>query len=136
MTVTASPDGATVQRQVLVFPNFNTQSQRYDLQIYQVGALDPAPLWEPLFADLGRGEARSVIGARLFELQPVEQARGVAPGSQPVARGRDERVVVALQPAPVRCQHRLEQAVRVLDAAGCDPVLVETVGVGQSEVES
>ncbi len=27
------------------------------------------------------------------------------------------------------------QAVRVLDAAGCDPVLVETVGVGQSEVE-
>jgi LAO/AO transport system kinase len=27
------------------------------------------------------------------------------------------------------------QAVRVLEAAGCDPVLVETVGVGQSEVE-
>jgi len=27
------------------------------------------------------------------------------------------------------------QAVRVLAAAGCDPVLVETVGVGQSEVE-
>ncbi|OIV35667.1 transporter [Mangrovactinospora gilvigrisea] len=27
------------------------------------------------------------------------------------------------------------QAVRVLDAAGCDVVLVETVGVGQSEVE-
>jgi len=27
------------------------------------------------------------------------------------------------------------QAVRVLDAAGCDDVLVETVGVGQSEVE-
>lgn len=27
------------------------------------------------------------------------------------------------------------QAVRVLDAAGCDPILVETVGVGQSEVE-
>jgi LAO/AO transport system kinase len=27
------------------------------------------------------------------------------------------------------------QAVRVLDAAGCDAVLVETVGVGQSEVE-
>ncbi|MHB1613095.1 MAG: methylmalonyl Co-A mutase-associated GTPase MeaB [Actinomycetes bacterium] len=27
------------------------------------------------------------------------------------------------------------QAVRVLDAAGCDTVLVETVGVGQSEVE-
>jgi LAO/AO transport system kinase len=27
------------------------------------------------------------------------------------------------------------QAVRVLDAAGCDLVLVETVGVGQSEVE-
>lgn len=27
------------------------------------------------------------------------------------------------------------QAIRVLDAAGCDVVLVETVGVGQSEVE-
>ena len=27
------------------------------------------------------------------------------------------------------------QAVRVLETAGCDPVLVETVGVGQSEVE-
>src|SRR6185437_14155044 len=27
------------------------------------------------------------------------------------------------------------QALRVLDAAGCDVVLVETVGVGQSEVE-
>jgi LAO/AO transport system kinase len=27
------------------------------------------------------------------------------------------------------------QAVRVLEAAGCDPILVETVGVGQSEVE-
>jgi LAO/AO transport system kinase len=27
------------------------------------------------------------------------------------------------------------QAIRVLDAAGCDDVLVETVGVGQSEVE-
>ena len=27
------------------------------------------------------------------------------------------------------------QAVRVLESAGCDPVLVETVGVGQSEVE-
>ncbi len=27
------------------------------------------------------------------------------------------------------------QAVRVLEAAGCDPVLIETVGVGQSEVE-
>ena len=27
------------------------------------------------------------------------------------------------------------QAVRVLDAAGCDVVVVETVGVGQSEVE-
>jgi LAO/AO transport system kinase len=27
------------------------------------------------------------------------------------------------------------QAIRVLEAAGCDPVLVETVGVGQSEVE-
>jgi len=27
------------------------------------------------------------------------------------------------------------QAIRVLDAAGCDAVLVETVGVGQSEVE-
>jgi LAO/AO transport system kinase len=27
------------------------------------------------------------------------------------------------------------QALRVLDAAGCDPVLIETVGVGQSEVE-
>lgn len=27
------------------------------------------------------------------------------------------------------------QAVRVLDAAGCDVILVETVGVGQSEVE-
>src|SRR3546814_14925803 len=27
------------------------------------------------------------------------------------------------------------QAMRVLDAAGCDVVLVETVGVGQSEVE-
>ena len=27
------------------------------------------------------------------------------------------------------------QAVRVLEAAGCDPVIVETVGVGQSEVE-
>jgi LAO/AO transport system kinase len=27
------------------------------------------------------------------------------------------------------------QAVRVLDAAGCDDVLIETVGVGQSEVE-
>src|SRR6185295_13912606 len=27
------------------------------------------------------------------------------------------------------------QAVRVLDAAGCDVVLVETVGVGQAEVE-
>jgi len=27
------------------------------------------------------------------------------------------------------------QAVRILDAAGCDAVLVETVGVGQSEVE-
>ena len=27
------------------------------------------------------------------------------------------------------------QAVRVLDAAGCDVVLIETVGVGQSEVE-
>lgn len=45
VTVTASLDGVTVQRQVLVFPNFNTQSQRYDFQIYQVGALDPAPLW-------------------------------------------------------------------------------------------
>ncbi|MFC5004278.1 methylmalonyl Co-A mutase-associated GTPase MeaB [Dactylosporangium cerinum] len=27
------------------------------------------------------------------------------------------------------------QAVRVLDGAGCDPVIVETVGVGQAEVE-
>jgi LAO/AO transport system kinase len=27
------------------------------------------------------------------------------------------------------------QALRVLDAAGCDVILVETVGVGQSEVE-
>src|SRR3712207_8686870 len=27
------------------------------------------------------------------------------------------------------------QALRVLDAAGCDVVLVETVGVGQSELE-
>src|SRR5699024_11395627 len=27
------------------------------------------------------------------------------------------------------------QAVRVLDAAGCDVILVETVGVGQSEVD-
>ena len=27
------------------------------------------------------------------------------------------------------------QAIRVLDAAGCDVILVETVGVGQSEVE-
>ena len=27
------------------------------------------------------------------------------------------------------------QAIRVLEAAGCDPILVETVGVGQSEVE-
>ena len=27
------------------------------------------------------------------------------------------------------------QAIRVLDAAGCDVVLIETVGVGQSEVE-
>src|SRR5213076_3126720 len=27
------------------------------------------------------------------------------------------------------------QAIRVLDAAGCDTVLIETVGVGQSEVE-
>ncbi|HET7174155.1 MAG TPA: methylmalonyl Co-A mutase-associated GTPase MeaB [Nocardioidaceae bacterium] len=27
------------------------------------------------------------------------------------------------------------QAIRVLDAAGCDPVIVETVGVGQSEVD-
>ncbi len=27
------------------------------------------------------------------------------------------------------------QAIRVLEASGCDPVLVETVGVGQSEVE-
>jgi LAO/AO transport system kinase len=27
------------------------------------------------------------------------------------------------------------QAIRVLETAGCDPVLVETVGVGQSEVE-
>ncbi len=27
------------------------------------------------------------------------------------------------------------QALRVLDAAGCDVVLIETVGVGQSEVE-
>ena len=27
------------------------------------------------------------------------------------------------------------QALRVLDAAGCDVVLVETVGVGQAEVE-
>lgn len=45
VTVTASLDRVTVQRQVLVFPHFNTHSQRYDLQIYQVGALDPAPLW-------------------------------------------------------------------------------------------
>lgn len=45
VTVTASLAGVAVQRQVLVFPNFNTQSQRYDLQIYQVGALDPAPLY-------------------------------------------------------------------------------------------
>ena len=27
------------------------------------------------------------------------------------------------------------QALRVLDAAGCDVVLIETVGVGQAEVE-
>src|SRR5690348_17261140 len=27
------------------------------------------------------------------------------------------------------------QAVRVLEGAGCDPVIVETVGVGQAEVE-
>ena len=27
------------------------------------------------------------------------------------------------------------QAIRVLDAAGCEVILVETVGVGQSEVE-
>ena len=33
------------------------------------------------------------------------------------------------------CPGRTPQALRVLDAAGCDVVLVETVGVGQSEVE-
>src|SRR6185437_7274250 len=27
------------------------------------------------------------------------------------------------------------QAIRVLDAAGCDVILVETVGVGQAEIE-
>ncbi|MFZ2362364.1 MAG: two-component regulator propeller domain-containing protein [Anaerolineae bacterium] len=45
VTVTVSLDGVTVQRQVLVFPNFTTHSQRSDLQFYKVGALDPAPLW-------------------------------------------------------------------------------------------
>src|SRR5690242_19439448 len=29
----------------------------------------------------------------------------------------------------------IPQAVRVLDGAGCDPVVVETVGVGQAEIE-
>ena len=33
------------------------------------------------------------------------------------------------------CRSRRRRRIRVLDAAGCDVVLVETVGVGQSEVE-
>ena len=36
---------------------------------------------------------------------------------------------------PRRAGRAAPQALRVLDAAGCDVVLVETVGVGQSEVE-
>lgn len=45
VTLTANISGALVQRQVVVFPDFQTQSQQFDLVVPLVGALDPDLLW-------------------------------------------------------------------------------------------
>lgn len=45
VTVTVNTGAVLFTRQVVVYPDFNTRNQRFDIQIPAVGALDPAPVW-------------------------------------------------------------------------------------------
>lgn len=45
VTLTANISGTLVQQQIIVFPDFQTQSQQFDLLAPMVGVLDPNLLW-------------------------------------------------------------------------------------------
>jgi hypothetical protein len=54
ITLTTAVSGSQVERQVVVFPDFRTQNQRFDVPVVAVGALDPAPVWGYV-VDFGAG---------------------------------------------------------------------------------
>jgi len=54
VTLTARISGTEVTREIIVYPDFHTQSQRFDVVIPTVGALDPALVWGYV-VDFGSG---------------------------------------------------------------------------------
>jgi ligand-binding sensor domain-containing protein len=55
VTVTTDVSSTRVTRQVVVYPDFRTQNQRFDLRVPTVGALDPAPVWGSVVEFSARG---------------------------------------------------------------------------------
>lgn len=45
VTLTANLSGTLVARDIVVFPDFRTMNQRYDLPVHAVGVLDPNSVW-------------------------------------------------------------------------------------------
>jgi len=60
LTITATYDGMQVTRQVIVFPNFNTMSQRFDLYISEVGGFADEAVMGSV---VDFGERSAVVGA-------------------------------------------------------------------------
>ncbi len=45
VTLTANISNTLVERQIIVYPDFRTQSQHFDIVLQDVSVLNPAPLW-------------------------------------------------------------------------------------------